>query len=438
MCNNFLYFQNPTKCTRERNIEKIKYILYSQLGNINRVPTNASRQHLPAPTASKRFFVAPKNSMVTSTKTTNISNVQSLHSAIPSNHNAHYKNIKPRYLNPKPVKNQNVDLSKKPLVPQNAMRNGRKAREPAKIKDVKRNVSKTSYIRDVSSADKTYSFDSHISSISANPNQRQNEIGKTIGPNEVAENPRKTLIKNPPISYVSPYSFKPSSTLIPVKTANNQKSNETFKEAPKSASLHTNKNRCLSGSMSIDKKNISVSDTALSVKSKKVSKDVMRINHNRSPTFKQSTYENSSSYSSSISYSSMRMNPPVFSTSKMNRDNPYANNTKSLPSKDVRKSKLSNHKGKNVPTFAQSTVSSSAKITQKSVIEVFSNPQIASTSTQTIITCDTNSIPTENVDALPNESNACAMSRSRTFLKKEPSIISKEITMDSSIEMYPE
>lgn len=444
------YFQNTNKCTRERNVERIKYILYSQLGNINRVPTNASRQHLPAPTASKRFFVAPGNSMVSSTKTANISNMQNSQTLIPTIHNSQYKNVKPRYLNPKPVKNPNVDPSKKPAIPQNVMLNGKKMSKPnnsAKVKDVcKKNVCKTSYVRDSSSAQKN-NFENRLNSGSFNSNQKAIELKKPKCSIDHGENQTKTLVKNPPIFYVSPYSFKPSDNLKSQKNTsqmigkiyNSQKSVEKHKEGLKVSSMHIEKNRSLTESMSVEKRNISVSDTALSIDTKKNFKDSPRSTYNKSPTFKRSTHENSSSYSSPVSHSSVKTNSTIFGSPKLKREIPNQNIIKSFSTKDVAKSKCSNFKGKSLPTFAQSTVSSSAKIIQKSVNEFIPNSQ-ALNSAKTANICDIIDIPLKNLDdSLPNENNVCTlMSRSRTFLKKEPSIISKEITLDSSIEMYPE
>ncbi|XP_077302319.1 uncharacterized protein LOC143922838 [Arctopsyche grandis] len=431
------YLQSTNKFTRERNVERIKYILYSQLGNINRVPMSASRQHLPAPTASKRFFVAPGNSMVSSTKTTNLANMRNSHPVLPTAQSMQYKDVKPRYMNTnKPIKNKEANvLPKKQMSSRNVSLNSKQLCKPVnytspnvnkKLTKKPNNVNVTDNLN-VAKQTHSKSYLNHSVDSSLNGN-RKSKVSDILNENQI----KKSLTKSVPVSYVSPYSFRPLDSAklqknpfqTSITSKYNYKSNDrSNRELLKTSLTLPEKSK----SLAEDKRNISVSDTALSVDSKKN----YRTAFNKSPTFKKSSLDYSSSYSSPISHSSQR----IISTSpRLRKDNAPLNVVKSLKS---------NTKGKSTHTFAKSTVSSSAKVTRKpNAKESNSNSQSFSNNSNKANPCDIINIPTKNQESDGTSADdatiSMLMTRSRTFLKSEPSVISKDITLDASIEMYPE
>lgn len=428
---NFL-FQSTNKFTRERNVERIKYILYSQLGNINRVPMSASRQHLPAPTASKRFFIAPGNSMVSSTKTTNLSNMRNSQPVLPASHNMQYKDVKPRYMNTKPVKN-NIVLPKTQTSSRNVSLNSKQLCKPVNYtspsvsKKLTKKPNNVNILDNLNVVKQTHSksYLNHGVDSSLNGN-RKSKVSDSLNENQI----KKSLTKSVPVSYVSPYSFRPLDSAklqknpfqTSITSKFNYKSNDkNNRELLKTSLTLPEKSK----SLAEDKRNISVSDTALSVDSKKN----YRTAFNKSPTFKKSSLDYSSSYSSPISHSSQR----ITSTSpRLRKDNAPLNTVKNVK-----------NKGKSTHTFAKSTVSSSAKVTRKpNAKESNSNSQSFSNNSNKANPCDIINIPTKNQESDGTSADdatiSMLMTRSRTFLKSEPSIISKDITLDSSIEMYPE
>lgn len=319
-----------------------------------------SRQPIPAATAiPKQRVVAPGNSMVSSTKITNI-NLRNGQTQIPVP-KANYKNVKSRYMNPKPPKSipDVVPEVKKPA-PRSLSQNDKripKLIQPLVLQKKYFDVVKGKTVEGI----RKTSIHSSIEQVN---NFQTSSIYKQVLNKKVSKSENSIGLQNkiwPPvkekcsiIAYVSPYSIRALDS---------------------SSSSSKLKNEC----------------SKLSEKNSRSDK---------SPTLKYDSNFSSPSRSSHRNSSSVALVSPKVKT------NVPAKNTK-IAIKHL---------------YSKST---ELKATKKITPEPKLKSKIVKNGASNSYSSNDNSIN-------------FYLERSRTFVKSEPSVISKEITMDSSIEMYPQ